>query len=197
MLIYGTKSAGLSIAKMLQSNLESPYRPVGFIADKSDSTDHNLLGLNIYPYNNEIIDLMKQKDIKCVIVSPLKMKEINPIKDLSIFINNNIQILTTPYFTDFSENEVENNISEIIGRIESIKVEDLLERPVIDIDTENVQAILKNRIILVTGAAGSIGSEIVRQIANHKPQAIVLLDLVADHALITCFSCSDHVTERR
>jgi FlaA1/EpsC-like NDP-sugar epimerase len=176
-LIYGTKSAGLSIAKMLQSNLESPYRPVGFIADKSDSTDHNLLGLNIYPFNNNIIDLMKQKDIKCIIVSPLKMQEINPIKDLSIFINNNIQILTTPYFTDFSGNEVENNISEIIGRIESIKVEDLLERPVIDIDTENVQAILKKRIIMVTGAAGSIGGEIVRQVANNQPQAIILLEM--------------------
>ena len=176
-LIYGIKSAGLSIAKMLQSNLESPYRPVGFIADKSDSTDHNILGLKIYPNNNEIINLMKQKDIKCIIVSPLKMKEINPIKDLSVFINNNVQILTTPYFTDFSENEIENNNTEIIGRIESIKVEDLLERPVIDIATENVQAILQNRVVMVTGAAGSIGSEIVHQVANHKPQAIILLEI--------------------
>ena len=176
-LIYGTKSAGLSIAKMLQSNMESAYRPVGFIADENDNTKHELLGMNIYSINNDLIKLMKQKDIQCVIVSPLKMKEINPIKDLSIFITNNIHVLTTPYFTDFSENGTENNIKEVIGRIESIKVEDLLERPVIDIDTENVRAVLKNRTILVTGAAGSIGSELVRQVAKHHPQMIVLLEM--------------------
>jgi FlaA1/EpsC-like NDP-sugar epimerase len=157
--------------------MESAYRPVGFIADENDNTKHELLGMNIYSINNDLIKLMKQKDIQCVIVSPLKMKEINPIKDLSIFITNNIHVLTTPYFTDFSENGTENNIKEVIGRIESIKVEDLLERPVIDIDTENVRAVLKNRTILVTGAAGSIGSELVRQVAKHHPQMIVLLEM--------------------
>lgn len=176
-LIFGTKSAGLSIAKMLQSNLESAYRPVGFIENIPEHFHHNLLGLNIYPLDKDLISLMKEQGIKCVIVSPIKMQEINPIKDLAIFINNGIQILTTPYFTNFSENDTEKNISEIIGRIESIKVEDLLERPVIDIDTENVKAILKKRVIMVTGAAGSIGSEIVRQVANNQPQAIILLEM--------------------
>jgi FlaA1/EpsC-like NDP-sugar epimerase len=161
---------------MLQSNIESAYRPVGFIDDNMDCSHHNLLGLDIYPYNQDLIALMKQKGIKCVIVSPMKMKEINPLKDLAIFLNNDIQILTTPYFTDFSDNVVEDNISKVIGRIESIKVEDLLERPVIDIDTENVNAILSNRIIMVTGAAGSIGSEIVRQVSTYKPKQLILID---------------------
>jgi FlaA1/EpsC-like NDP-sugar epimerase len=120
---------------------------------------------------------MKQKGIKCIIVSPIKMQEINPIKDLSIFISNDIQILTTPYFKDFSDSETSNNIQEVIGRIESIKVEDLLERPVIDIDTENVEAVLKNRIVMVTGAAGSIGSELVRQVAKHQPQMVILVEM--------------------
>lgn len=176
-LIYGTKSAGLSIAKMLQSNMESKYKPVGFIADKNDNSNHNLLGMNIYKLDDKLIEKMKEKGIRCVIVSPIKMKEINPIKDLSIFINNGIQILTTPYFTDYSEKDGETNIKEVIGRIESIKVEDLLERPVIDINTEHVEAVLKNRVVMVTGAAGSIGSEIVRQVANHNPQAIILLEM--------------------
>lgn len=176
-LIYGTKSAGLSIAKMLQSNMESKYKPMGFIADKNENSNHNLLGMNIYKLDDKLIEKMKEKGIRCVIVSPIKMKEINPIKDLSIFINNGIQILTTPYFTDYSEKDGETNIKEVIGRIESIKVEDLLERPVIDINTEHVEAVLKNRVVMVTGAAGSIGSEIVRQVANHNPQAIILLEM--------------------
>mgnify|MGYP003292996190 CR=1 FL=1 len=178
-LVYGTKSAGLSIAKMLQSNLESKYRPVGFIADKKDDVRHSLLNLKVYELNQDLIDHLEKNRIKHVIISPIKMKEINPINDLKLFIDNKIQILTTPYFTDFetTNQASENNTERLIGRIESIRVEDLLERPVIDIDTENVQAILQNRIVMVTGAAGSIGSEIVHQVANHKPQAIILLEI--------------------
>lgn len=176
-LIYGTKSAGLSIAKMLQSNMESTYRPVGFISDSKDNMHHNLLGLKVYHLNDELITLMKEKDIHNVIISPIKMKEINPLQDLSIFIENNIRILTTPYFTNYDPDQDENTEISKIGRIESIQVEDLLERPAIDINTNNVGAILSNQVVLVTGGAGSIGSEIVRQIANFKPTAIILMEI--------------------
>ena len=176
-LIYGTKSAGLSIAKMLQSNLESQYRPLGFIADKYDDIQHDLLGLTVYPLNEQLMYTLKKHHIRHIIVSPLKMKQINPLVDLKIFIDNNIRILTTPYFTDFSIEENNDNINTIVGRIESIKVEDLLERPVIEMDTENVGTILKEQTVMVTGAAGSIGSEIVRQVAAFKPQTIVLFEM--------------------
>lgn len=176
-LIYGTKSAGLSIAKMLQSNMESTYRPVGFISDSKDNMHHNLLGLKVYHLNDELITLMKEKDIHNLIISPIKMKELNPLQDLSIFIENNIRILTTPYFTNYDPDHDENTEISKIGRIESIQVEDLLERPAIDINTNNVGAILSNQVVLVTGGAGSIGSEIVRQIANFKPTAIILMEI--------------------
>ena len=176
-LIYGTKSAGLSIAKMLQSNMESTYRPVGFISDSKDNMHHNLLGLKVYHLNDELITLMKEKDIHNLIISPIKMKELNPLQDLSIFIENNIRILTTPYFTNYDPDQDENTEISKIGRIESIQVEDLLERPAIDINTNNVGAILSNQVVLVTGGAGSIGSEIVRQIANFKPTAIILMEI--------------------
>jgi len=176
-LIYGTKSAGLSIAKMLQSNLESQYRPAGFIADKYDDIQHDLLGLNVYSLNEQLIDTLKKHHIRHIIVSPLKMKQINPLVDLKLFIDNNIKILTTPYFTNFSIEENSDNISRVVGRIESIKVEDLLERPVIEMDTENVGTILKEKTVLITGAAGSIGSEIVRQVTAFKPQTIVLFEM--------------------
>lgn len=176
-LIYGTNSAGLSIAKMLQSNLESQYRPVGFIADKYDDIQHDLLGLTVYPLNEQLMYTLKKHHIRHIIVSPLKMKQINPLVDLKPFIDNNIRILTTPYFTDFSVEENNDNINTIVGRIESIKVEDLLERPVIEMDTENVGTILEGQTVMVTGAAGSIGSEIVRQVAAFKPQTIVLFEM--------------------
>jgi FlaA1/EpsC-like NDP-sugar epimerase len=175
-LIYGTKSAGLSIAKMLQSNMESLYRPAGFISDSNDNTHHKLLGLKVYPLNTELIALMKNQNIGSIIISPLKMKELNPLEDLSLFMENNIRILTTPYFTNYSPNQNEDNTHKI-GRIESIQVEDLLERPAIDINTNNVKSILKNKVVLVSGGAGSIGSEIVRQIATFKPKAIILMEI--------------------
>ena len=175
-LVYGTKSAGLSIAKMLQSNMESKYSPVGFISDSNDDTHHNLLGLNVYPINEELISMMKKKNIRSIIISPIKKKEIDPLKDLSIFIENNIQILTTPYFTDYSPNQ-DKHTTKKIGRIESIQVEDLLDRPAIEINTNNVQNILTNRVVMVTGGAGSIGSEIVRQVAPFSPQAIILVEI--------------------
>ena len=175
--IYGTHSAGISIAKMLKSSTDSQYRPVGFIGHHEENLQHSLLGMKVYPIDDHIIVKMQEKGVKDVIVSPLVMQKINPLKDLAIFLDNNINLLVTPYFTDFSSEKVERSISERIGRIESIKVEDLLERPIIDIDTDNVVATLKGQTIMVTGAAGSIGSEIVRQIATFNPQTIILLEM--------------------
>ena len=175
--IYGTQAAGLSIAKMLQANMESSYRPAGFIIDAEDKSPKSILGLNVYKRDSHLIQIMKEKGVTGIIISPLKMKAINPLKDLAIFINNNIRILTTPYFNDYNPENEDNNIAQRIGKIESINVEDLLERPTIDINTENVRSILTNKVVMITGAAGSIGSEIVRQVAQYQPRVVVLLEI--------------------
>ena len=175
-LIYGTQSAGLSIAKMLQANMDSQYRPCGFITDYTEKYSHNLLGLEVYKRDEKLIQIMKEKDINSIIVSPLKMKSIN-MKELGIFIDNNIRVLTTPYFSNYDPQNEDKNINQRIGTIESIKVEDLLERPAININMENVRNILSNKVVLITGAAGSIGSEIVRQVATHNPSGVILLEI--------------------
>ena len=175
-LIYGTQSAGLSIAKMLQANMDSQYRPCGFITDYTEKYSHNLLGLEVYKRDEKLIQIMKEKDINSIIVSPLKMKSIN-MKELGIFIDNNIRVLTTPYFSNYDPQNEDKNINQRIGTIESIKVEDLLERPAININMENVRNILSNKVVLITGAAGSIGSEIVRQVATHNPSGVILLEM--------------------
>ena len=105
------------------------------------------------------------------------MKNINPLKDLGIFIDNNIRVLTTPYFSNYDPQSEDNNIKQRIGAIESIKVEDLLERPAIHINMENVRNILSKKVVMITGAAGSIGSEIVKQVATHNPSGIILLEM--------------------
>ena len=175
-MIYGTRSAGLAIAKMLNSSMDSQYRPVGFLADADDNVKHELLGLKVYVKDANIIKLLEMKGVNDIIVSPLKMKQITPSKDLAIFLDNDIRILTTPYFSDFRDDENEE-MAQKIGSIESIKVEDLLERPVIHINTENVRQVIKGKVVMVTGAAGSIGSEIVRQVAKFSPRLIVLAEM--------------------
>ena len=173
--IYGTQAAGLAIAKMLNSaGAESQYIPIGFIADKNDKEAYRLQGLTVYPLNDRLISLMKEKDVHDVIVSPTKMKQIHPATDLAIFLKNDIHILTTPSFTEW-EKTSEDELPPI-GNIESIHVEDLLERPTIQISTDNVASILRDHIVMVTGAAGSIGQEIVRQVLSFHPRAVVLVE---------------------
>ena len=174
-MIYGTKSAGLAIAKMLRSAGNAPYHPVGFIEDHDTHGQYDLMGLHVHPLNDKLFEWMKLRNIQNVIVSPIKMREIHPAKDLQIFINHGIHILTTPYFTELESGQ-EINLQQI-GRIESIKIEDLLERPTISINTDNVSQILHNKMVLISGAAGSIGSEIVRQVQKFKPKATILLEL--------------------
>ena len=174
-MIYGTQTAGLAIAKMLRAAGNIPYRPVGFIADENQRHGYDLAGLRVHPLNEKLFEWMTKHNIRHVIISPIKMKEINPARDLQIFINHNIRILSTPYFTQW------DNTDEIdmqrIGRIDSIRIEDLLERPQININTENVRQIIHKRIVMVSGAAGSIGSELVRQLQQYEPQATILLEM--------------------
>lgn len=174
-LIYGTKSAGIAIAKMLRSSGDSMYRPVGFIDDSKNRQTYHLLGLKVYTLNEDLIRRMKAMNVRNVIVSPIKMQEINPSTDLAIFMENNIHVLTTPYFTEYDQEGIDLQNARI-GRIDSIQIEDLLERATIDIDTENARLTLQDNVVLVTGAAGSIGSELVKQIVQYQPKAIVLFE---------------------
>ena len=174
-MIYGTQTAGLAIAKMLRSAGNTPYRPMGFIADADERHGYDLAGLPVLALNEKLFAWLEKRDIRHVIISPIKMRSINPAKDLQIFIDHNIRVLTTPYFKQW------DNVDEIdmqrIGRIDSIRIEDLLERPKIEINTDNVQQIIRKRVVLVSGAAGSIGSELVRQIQRYKPQVTILLEI--------------------
>lgn len=178
-LIYGTKSAGIAIAKMLRSSADSQYRPVGYISDDPHRKVYDINGLHVYTLDNGLFKFMKRRNIQDVIVSPIKMKDINPSKDLQIFLDNDIHILTTPMFKSYNTTEgdiEEDERRKAIGRIESIQIEDLLERPTINIDTENVRHAIENNIVMVTGAAGSIGSELVNQVLKYAPRMVVLFE---------------------
>ena len=194
-MIYGTQTAGVAIAKMLRASGNNPYRPVGFIADENDRHGYDLAGLHVRPLNESLFAWMEKQGVKHVIVSPLKMRALNPAKDLQIFIDHNVRILTTPYFTQM------DNTDEIdaqrIGRIDAIHIEDLLERPQININMENVRQLIQKRVVLVSGAAGSIGSELVRQIQQFKPQVTILLEIAESPLHDLALDLKEHFPKSR
>ncbi|MDD3320602.1 MAG: nucleoside-diphosphate sugar epimerase/dehydratase [Paludibacter sp.] len=169
-MIYGTQSAAIGISKMLKATQEAKYKLVGFIDNNKNASERVIMGVKVYHLTEEIVEKVIVKKAKAIIVSPNKFKELNPNYDLDIFINNGLSILTSPPMS------IWKNDMPTIKQIKSIQIEDLLERPSIKISTENIALQLKSKVILITGAAGSIGSEIVRQVIHYHPTLIILLD---------------------
>ena len=175
-MIYGTRSSGIAIAKMLRSLEDVSYKIEGFIDDKDLITNRFILGMKVFPKDEELIPLMRRMRVDKVIVSTLKMQDINPSTDLDIFINNNIKVLYAPSIMEWDNTMLTSQRVSLATHIKHISIEDLLERPSIQINLEPLKQQLSKAIVLVTGAAGSIGSELVRQVAQNQPHLIVLLD---------------------
>ena len=170
-MIYGTNAAAVGIAKMLRSTqVDAKYNLVGFIENDKNASQKFIMGEKVYFLDENTIKRIISKKARAIIVSPLKMKQINTATDLDVFLNYNLSVLTFPPMG------VWNGDMPNIRQIKSIQIEDLLERPTIEILTENIAKSHQSKVVLVTGAAGSIGSEIVRQLVSYNPKLIILLD---------------------
>jgi len=169
-MIFGTQSAAIGIAKMIRSADDNKYKLVGFIDDNKNASERLIMGVKVYHLDEKTVKLHVVNKAKAIIVSPNKMNQIDPNTDLDLFINNNISVLTSPPMS------IWQNDMPTIKQIKSIQIEDLLERPKIDISFDKIAKQIKSKVILITGAAGSIGSEIVRQVIMFHPTLIVLLD---------------------
>lgn len=167
-MIYGAKQAGVAIAKSLKMT-PSKYNLVGFIDEKA-SNHMQLMGVKVYSFD-KLESALLHKKVKAVIVSPLKMQEPKVTERLEFLLEHGVQVLTTSILTEYNQ-----GASVDVKSIKNIQIEDLLERKEIKIDKQEISAQLKDKTILITGSAGSIGSEIVRQVAHFSPKLIIVLD---------------------
>lgn len=169
-MIYGAKEAGVNIAKSLRVNFNSHYRLRGFIADEHELIGKVIMGVKVYPNNADIIEVLQDLEVKTVIVSPAKMEELKKNELADMLLANKIKLLTAPPLSEWNGQTLEH------AQIKEIQIEDLLQRNPIEIDIKKVASHLEGKQVLITGAAGSIGSEIMRQVASFNPYKLILID---------------------
>jgi len=168
-IIYGAGEAGIITKRTLDRDAAIKYKVVGFIDDDEKKHGRSLEGVFVYG-QNDLDRLIKDNSVEFVIISiqKISIRKKNEIAD--ICLNNNIRVLHVPPVSKWINGELSFN------QIKSIRIEDLLERDPIKLDTELIASQLKGKVILITGAAGSIGSELARQCARFNPKKLYLLD---------------------
>lgn len=168
--IYGAKEAGVNIAKSLRVNLRNHYRLRGFIADEPELINKVMMGVKVYPNDDTLIDNLLDRNVQVVIISPAKMEELQKSDIADRILAHKIKLMTAPPLSDWSGKGLNRT------QLKEIQIEDLLQRNPIEIDIYKVASQLEGKRVLITGAAGSIGSEIMRQVASFNPYKLILVD---------------------
>ena len=170
--IYGVKQGGVSLAKSIQNQDPARFVLAGFISDQTEIGNRYLMGVKVYPNNEDLIGVMRRLQADVLLVSPLKVEAIRKNQEMvDRLIKANIKIYMTPAAQEW---DGRSDLSHT--QLREVNIEDLLPRDKIEIDLEAVRKQLTGKRILITGAAGSIGSEIVRQVAQFAPERMVLID---------------------
>ena len=170
--IYGTRKGGVSLAKSIRSEENSKYVLAGFVSDDENYIGRRMMGVRVVNNGLELVDEMKMRGATVLLVSPAyseKFREDAVLVDR--LIEENIHIHMVPQTIEWDGRSDLNTMM-----LKEVEIEDLLPRDKIEIDMDKVGGMLTGKRILITGAAGSIGSEMVRQVAVYRPQELVLID---------------------
>ena len=170
--IYGVREGGLILAKSIK--MESPLRfsLKGFVTDNDEMMGHLLMGVKVYRNDDHLVEHMKRLGVKTLLVSPLKNKDFanNPA------MSDRLLQAGVSVYTIHLAQKWDGKSDITASELREIQIEDLLPREEIQVDMEAVGRMLRGRRILITGSAGSIGSEMVRQIAKFDPERLILID---------------------
>jgi len=167
-LVYGVKEGGIGVAKAIRNENPARFRLKGFISHDKNFQGHQLMGVGVFQ-TSELDEVLTRYRIRAVLVSPQRNAEFRNDQELQgILTNAGVKIF-------MSEGYAEGVATDRI-RLKEVSIDDLLPRDEIKVDLEGVSKMLKGKKILITGSAGSIGSEMVRQIAKFAPAEMMLID---------------------
>lgn len=171
--VYGTMQGGISIAKGMLDDPSPRFRVRGFIScEPGFSGNHLLLGKRVYAQDADIIRIMQRKRVKSLLVSPMQndaFLENQEFIDMLTDAGIRIYMMQDTVLWDGESNIKQSQLSEV-------EIEDLLPRDKIEVDLDAIGELLTGKRILITGAAGSIGGEMVKQVAEFKPAEMILID---------------------
>ncbi len=166
--IYGVKEGGIGLAKQIKNSKPMKFKLMGFISDDTKIKHHHLMGTKVYAPDLNTIRKMRNNNISTLLISPGAINVFRANKDFQdALLAEGIHIYM-PTTQEWNRNEQQ--------QLKEVSIEDLLPRDEISIDMESVGAMLHGKRILITGSAGSIGSEMVRQIAKFSPAELILID---------------------
>ena len=172
-LIYGVKDGGVGLAKHIRNDKQTKFQLKGFISPDKDFTGKILMGVKVYEINDKLLQLIKTQNIEAVLVSPLQNEHFRDNQQLQdMLIEAGVKIYMTEQTKEWHADQDFN-----ANNLKEISIEDLLPRNEIKVDMEKVGQMLTGKRILLTGSAGSIGSEILRQISDYGPAQLMLIDL--------------------
>ena len=170
--IYGTKAGGISLAKSITAVKDKAYSLQAFISDGEEMKNTTLFGKKVYMNRPGIARLLRKMGIRALLVSPMKVQKFRQNDNMvDEFLSAGIRIMMMPFAEEWDGT---TDLSHF--NLKDVDIEDLLPRDKIDVDMPAIGKLLKDKVILITGAAGSIGSEMVRQVAIYNPSAMILID---------------------
>ena len=179
-LIYGAMSGGVGLAKNIQAQRPRKFVVKGFITHYKKTRHQMIMGEKVYSVDEDLTTIIQKNDIEGVLVSPYRVNEFRNNQELQDkIISAGAKIYMSLAAQEYdSEEDIEGKSIDSMGNVQmrEVSVEELLPRQEIRVDLKSVEELLKDQRILITGSAGSIGSEMVRQVAQFKPAAMMLID---------------------
>lgn len=170
--IYGTKAGGIALANSIRTVKEKQYVLQAFISDGPEMKNAYLMGKRVFLNGEGIAEKLKEIKVRAVLVSPLKSEKLrNNPEMVDELVKAGIKIMMMPVAQEWDEKK---DLS--YNQLHEVEIEDLLPRDKIEVDMDAIGKMLTGKRVLITGAAGSIGSEMVRQVAAYKPAELILID---------------------
>ena len=170
--IYGTKAGGIALANSIRTVKEKQYVLQAFISDGPEMKNAYLMGKRVFLNGEGIAEKLREIKVRTVLVSPLKSEKLrNNPEMVDELVKAGIKIMMMPNAQEWDEKK---DLS--FNQVHEVEIEDLLPRDKIEVDMDAIGKMLTGKRVLITGAAGSIGSEMVRQVAAYKPAELILID---------------------